>query len=100
MNSIRTALFALTFVACFARAQPAQANVDQASVGEVCSRPPVGAPVLEAKELHSVHGVLNADLGIYNERAPNGEIRYCYRTPDGHQSPTLRVRPEIGRAHV
>ena len=40
-----------------------------------------------------MRGVLNAKLGIYNERAGNGEIRYCYRTPDGHESPTLRVKP-------
>jgi FtsP/CotA-like multicopper oxidase with cupredoxin domain len=43
--------------------------------------------------IQSSRGVLRADLGIYNERKPDGEVRYCYRTPQGHESPTLRVRP-------
>jgi FtsP/CotA-like multicopper oxidase with cupredoxin domain len=40
-----------------------------------------------------VDGALNVSLAIYDEISPTGTERYCYRTPDGHEAPTLRVRP-------
>jgi FtsP/CotA-like multicopper oxidase with cupredoxin domain len=60
---------------------------------EVCPRPPIGAPVPEPQELRSSHGELRVDLTIFGYRRPSGEMRYCYRTPDGHEAPTLRVHP-------
>ncbi len=47
----------------------------------------------EPPELKSVAGVLDADLAIYDYRTLDGTPRYCYLTPDGHEAPTLRVRP-------
>jgi len=61
--------------------------------GEPCERPAEGSLVGEPLDLHSVDGVLKAELALRNARQPDGTIRYCYVTPDGAQSPTLRVRP-------
>ena len=60
---------------------------------ELCPRPSAGARVQEPPELRSIRGVLRADLGIYNYRTTTGAARYCYRTPDGREAPTLRVSP-------
>jgi FtsP/CotA-like multicopper oxidase with cupredoxin domain len=68
-------------------------SADVAPTPELCPRPAIGAPVPEPFELRSVHGELKADLTILGYRAANGEARYCYRTPDGHEAPTLRVHP-------
>jgi FtsP/CotA-like multicopper oxidase with cupredoxin domain len=63
----------------------------QPPAGDPCARPSVGALVPEPDELRSVDGVLKTDLFIHGYRANDGTARYCYRTPDGHQAPTLRV---------
>jgi FtsP/CotA-like multicopper oxidase with cupredoxin domain len=49
--------------------------------------------VLEPQELRSHDGVLQVDLTIRNQRQPDGSARYCYLTPDGKPSPTLRLKP-------
>jgi hypothetical protein len=48
--------------------------------------------VPEPQELGSHDGVLEVDLTIHNQRQPDGSIRYCYLTPDGKLSPTLRLK--------
>ena len=59
-----------------------------------CSqRPAVGAPIAEPESLESVNGLLSIDLAIHDSVSPDGAARYCYRTLDGHEAPTLRVRP-------
>ncbi|HUN94201.1 MAG TPA: multicopper oxidase domain-containing protein [Burkholderiaceae bacterium] len=47
----------------------------------------------EPHDLRSRDGVLQVEFAVRNDVAPNGSIRTCYVTPDGAQSPTLRVRP-------
>lgn len=47
----------------------------------------------EPPDLRSHDGVLQVDLAIHNSKLPDGSTRYCYLTPDGEMSPTLRVRP-------
>jgi FtsP/CotA-like multicopper oxidase with cupredoxin domain len=49
--------------------------------------------VSDPPDLRSVHGVLSLELALRNFRAADGSIRYCYVTPTGAQSPTLRVQP-------
>jgi FtsP/CotA-like multicopper oxidase with cupredoxin domain len=49
--------------------------------------------VAEPQELRSHDGVLQVDLTIHNQRQPDGSTRYCYLTPDGKLSPTLRLKP-------
>ncbi len=58
-----------------------------------CARPPPGSLVSDPPDLRSVHGVLSLELALRNFRAADGSIRYCYVTPTGAQSPTLRVQP-------
>ena len=58
-----------------------------------CRQPEPGSAVAEPRELRSHNGVLQVDLAIYDEKQPDGSIRYCYLTPDGTPSPTLRLNP-------
>ena len=70
-----------------AQTSPPQAQQD------VCVRPEPGSAIAEPAELRSHDGVLETDLRIVDSRLPNGTSRYCYLTPDGKPSPTLRVKP-------
>jgi FtsP/CotA-like multicopper oxidase with cupredoxin domain len=63
------------------------------SVVDVCQRPEPGSAVPDPKELRSRNGVLQVDLAIRNQKLPDGSTRYCYLTPDGELSPTLRLKP-------
>ena len=60
---------------------------------ELCRRPEPGSAVPEPEDLRSHDGVLQVDLNIYNQKQPDGTTRYCYLTPDGKLSPTLRLKP-------
>lgn len=60
---------------------------------DVCVRPEPGTAIPEPAELRSRDGILEIDLRIRDEKLPNGTSRYCYLTPDGKPSPTLRVKP-------
>src|SRR5262249_32680323 len=39
------------------------------------------------------NGVLETTLVLHNSTGPKGQVAYCYVSPEGHQSPTLRVKP-------
>src|ERR1700678_2897328 len=58
-----------------------------------CARPAPGSAVTEPKDLRSEHGILKLDLQVRNHREADGSVRYCYRLPDGTESPTLRLHP-------
>ncbi|MCC8974533.1 multicopper oxidase domain-containing protein, partial [Bradyrhizobium sp. Cham227] len=60
---------------------------------DVCARPEPGSAIAEPAELRSRDGVLETGLTIHDQKLPDGTSRYCYLTPDGKPSPTLRVRP-------
>ena len=60
---------------------------------EICPRPAPGSTLPEPRALASEHGVLRLDLTIKNVREADGSLRYCYLTPEGAQSPTLRLKP-------
>jgi FtsP/CotA-like multicopper oxidase with cupredoxin domain len=49
--------------------------------------------VPEPADLRSRHGVLKLELSVRNHLEADGSKRYCYVTPDGTESPTLRVYP-------
>ncbi|WP_210191169.1 multicopper oxidase family protein [Bradyrhizobium mercantei] len=59
----------------------------------VCARPEPGSAIAEPGELRSRDGVLETDLSIHDEKLSDGTSRYCYLTPDGKPSPTLRLKP-------
>jgi FtsP/CotA-like multicopper oxidase with cupredoxin domain len=65
----------------------------QSAKPETCSRPAIGSTVPEPPDLHSQAGVLKVDLTLRNGLAADGQMRYCYVTADGTQSPTLRLQP-------
>jgi FtsP/CotA-like multicopper oxidase with cupredoxin domain len=58
-----------------------------------CERPEPGSLVGEPRDLRSIDGVLKVELRLRNAHERDGTTRYCYVTPDGAQSPTLRVHP-------
>jgi FtsP/CotA-like multicopper oxidase with cupredoxin domain len=45
------------------------------------------------QDLRSQHGLLEVNLSFRNSLDANGQIRYCYISDGGIQSPTLRVHP-------
>jgi FtsP/CotA-like multicopper oxidase with cupredoxin domain len=59
-----------------------------------CARPAEGSYAAEPTELRSVRGRLEVNLTIDNVREADGGVRYCYHSPDGSPSPTLRVKPD------
>jgi FtsP/CotA-like multicopper oxidase with cupredoxin domain len=63
------------------------------SSGSECFRAAVGSEVPEPEDLRSVDGVLKVDLAFRSFVDSKGEVRFCYVTPNGKQSPTLRVKP-------
>jgi FtsP/CotA-like multicopper oxidase with cupredoxin domain len=58
-----------------------------------CFRAPIGSEVPEPEDLRSVDGTLKVDLAFRSFVDSKGEVRYCYVTLNGKQSPTLRVKP-------
>ena len=52
-----------------------------------------GSIVAEPEDLRSVDGILKVDLAFRSFVDSKGEVRFCYVTPNGKQSPTLRVKP-------
>jgi FtsP/CotA-like multicopper oxidase with cupredoxin domain len=69
---------------------PAAAN-DLASAP--CPRPAPGASIPEPTDLRSSGGELHVTLTIRSAADGEGHTRYCYLDPEGHEAPTLRVRP-------
>jgi FtsP/CotA-like multicopper oxidase with cupredoxin domain len=60
---------------------------------DFCQRPEFGSAVRQPQDLRSQNGVLQVELAIYDQKQPDGSTRYCYVTPDGAVSPTLRIKP-------
>jgi FtsP/CotA-like multicopper oxidase with cupredoxin domain len=60
---------------------------------EFCHRPEPGSTVSEPQDLRSHNGVLHVELAIHDQKQPDGSTRYCFVTPSGTPSPTLRLKP-------
>jgi FtsP/CotA-like multicopper oxidase with cupredoxin domain len=60
---------------------------------DFCGRAEPGSAVPEPRDLRSHDGILQVDLTIHDQKQPDGSTRYCYLTPDGTPSPTLRLKP-------
>jgi FtsP/CotA-like multicopper oxidase with cupredoxin domain len=58
-----------------------------------CFRGSPGDEVPQPPDLRSQDGELKVDLAFRSSTDPKGKTRYCYVTPDGAISPTLRVTP-------
>lgn len=68
-------------------------TVPPATSSDICPNPDIGSEVPEPVSISSVNGLLQLDLAIYGYKAPDGSERYCYRTLEGEDAPTLRVHP-------
>jgi FtsP/CotA-like multicopper oxidase with cupredoxin domain len=64
-----------------------------AQTPDLCPRPAPGAAVPTPRDLRSKDGVLELELTVHDVKEADGSSRYCYLTPDGTQSPTLRLKP-------
>jgi FtsP/CotA-like multicopper oxidase with cupredoxin domain/uncharacterized protein YceK len=65
-----------------------------ASTGALaCPDIAAGATITPPVDLHSVNGVLEVTLNLQTDVDASGRQRYCYVTPAGEFSPTLRVSP-------
>jgi len=68
-------------------------GVIQAQPAPSCpSRPEVGALVSDPPALRSVRGVLRVELDYRSSPGADGQMHYCYVTPQGAEAPTLRVQ--------
>ncbi|MGA8408534.1 MAG: multicopper oxidase domain-containing protein [Candidatus Acidiferrales bacterium] len=76
---------------CFIHACPAVFAQDLSA--NSCPRPAIGSPVPAPQDLRSQNGVLEVDLTVHNFTGADGTTRYCYLTPNGNESPTLRLAP-------
>lgn len=64
-----------------------------AQSGIPCPRYAVGSAVTEPPDLISHNGVLETAFLYQTRTDRNGNVLYCFMTPGGLQSPTLRVHP-------
>jgi FtsP/CotA-like multicopper oxidase with cupredoxin domain len=85
-QSLQKLLIAFALVAL----APAQIRTQNPTNG-TCPRPAVGSIVSEPQDLKSQNGVLRVNLAFRNFVDPNGQVRYCYVSEDGSQSPNLRL---------
>jgi FtsP/CotA-like multicopper oxidase with cupredoxin domain len=74
-------------------ALPGPCGATPQAARDPCARPPAGSLVSDPAELRSSGGILSVELAVRNHREDDGSLRYCYVTPGGEQSPTLRMRP-------
>jgi len=89
------AVLASCVLVCSAGATPSGAAPGSADVAAdgFCTRPAPGAAISQPANLRSDDGELHVSLAIRSMDDGQGHTRYCYLDSDGHQAPTLRVRP-------
>ncbi len=79
------------------RGQKVNGRVQQPSshpmLRNICPAGVPGGKVGEPEDLRSVNGELTVDLTLHNYKEADGSTRYCYTTPDGKESPNLRLNP-------
>jgi hypothetical protein len=78
------------FGACIASGGLAQ---EPDAPSDPCRRPQPGSAVAQPQDLRSADGILKVDLALYDSKQPDDSTHYCYLTPEGAPSPTLRVKP-------
>jgi len=71
----------------------AQATSGSNTADQVCARFATGSTVTAPPELKSSGGTLEVTFNFQTVTDSQGLVRYCYVTPAGLQSPTLRVNP-------
>jgi FtsP/CotA-like multicopper oxidase with cupredoxin domain len=84
LNTLFTAVALISASAAFCQNPPG---------GGACLRFPAGSVLSSPQDLRSQHGILEVNLSFRNSLDAAGQMRYCYVSDDGAQSPTLRVHP-------
>ena len=69
------------------------AAFSQNTSADLCPRAAAGSVLSSPIDIRSHHGVLELNLSFRNFLDAAGQMRYCYLSDDGIQSPTLRVHP-------
>jgi len=69
-----------------------KARADEAA-GDTCPRPSNGSVVSPSPDLFSSGGVLRVAFNYLTSLDEASRTLFCFRTPDGVQSPTLHVKP-------
>jgi FtsP/CotA-like multicopper oxidase with cupredoxin domain len=80
-------LFALAVLAL----TPARAFANDDN--DTCARPAAGSLVTPPPDLFSDNGVLNVTFNYFTAQDSVGRTLFCFKTPDGKESPTLHVKP-------
>ncbi len=79
----------LLFALCVMVLAPGRALADDSP----CPRPEPGAEVQPPPDMTSENGKLNVRFNYFTAVDLRGRTRFCFVTPNGRQSPTLRVKP-------
>ena len=86
------ALSVCAFLGFAPATQATAVGVDDSVTGQ-CARPTPGTSISQPADLRSRNGELHVSLTISSASDEEGHTRYCYLDPQGHQAPTLRLRP-------
>lgn len=81
----------LLLVACAPR--PGVSDRQPLAAATCPARPSVGSVVDDPPELHSLRGTLTVELQFRKSVDSDGQVHFCYLTPDGREAPTLRLNP-------
>jgi FtsP/CotA-like multicopper oxidase with cupredoxin domain len=84
-------LFVLSFLALMS--VHAWADDGDADADDPCPRPVAGSEVTPPPDLFSHNGILNVSFDYLTAVDSAGRTLFCFKTPDGSQSPTLHVKP-------
>jgi FtsP/CotA-like multicopper oxidase with cupredoxin domain len=89
------AAFLLSVLSALATCQADVVDSKQApSTPLTCpARPGTGSEALDAEDFRSEHGALTVNLSYRHSVDNKGREHYCFVSPHGTESPTLRVRP-------
>jgi len=86
---MRRAVWTLLLAICVGAAWPAAGHAHH----EPCPRPVAGSAITPPPELVSAHGVLKLAFDYYTTVDEAGRTLFCFTTPSGEESPTLRINP-------
>lgn len=80
-------------VVAFLALLPPHALAQQAGTHAPCPRPVAGSLVTPPPDLFSHDGILDVAFDYLTAVDDAGRTLFCFKTPDGKQSPTLHVKP-------
>ena len=67
-------------------------NAPLKATTRTCEDAPTGGLLTESPHLYSADGALTVTLSYVTSVGSEGNVRFCYLTPDGKQNPTLHLK--------